>query len=228
MKQSSIWSRKFSITQLFLEKKWKSIKSLFTFFTKRSFFWFDLFSQTFLSIRNGFVHLWKKKQQWKQKKNNGGKKRKGRAFKLFFVTSCLYATFFNLRASSLHKNLSFAFPHRKKKWKIETIGKFNFRRFVFNPFHYKQAILTKQNSPNRFWRTFGYFHQQGFISSFLPCFCKFKLLTRVDGIIVGKIIWTCVPLLVVVININGRSFWCILSWLCNCSKNSLYASSRNF
>ena len=104
----------FNHSTFFGKKKWKSIKSLFTFFTKRSFFWFDLFSQTFLSIRNGFVHLWKKKQQWKQKKQRRQKKRKGRAFKLFFVTSCLYATFFNLRASSLHKNLSFAFPHRKK------------------------------------------------------------------------------------------------------------------
>ena len=159
-----------------------------------------------------------------EKKTTGGKKRKRRAFKLFFVASCLYATFFNLRAPSLFKKLSFAFSP-PKKWKIET--KFNFRRFIFNPFHCKQAILTKQNSPNRFWRNFGYFHQQGFISSFLPCFYQFKLLTRIGGIIVGKMMWSCVPLLVVVMNINERSFWGILSWLCNCSKSSLDASSRN-
>ena len=122
------------------------------------------------------------------------------------------------------KNCLLPFPPQKK-WKIET--KFNFRRFIFNPFHCKQAILTKQNSPNRFWRNFGYFHQQGFISSFLPCFCQFKLLTRIGGIIVGKMMWSCAPFLVVVMNINEISFWCILSWLCNCSKSFLNASRRN-
>ena len=114
MKSSSIWSRKSSITNFFGENGKASSLSLLSLKKFNSFVnWFDsCLSQALLSI-------WIMTLRNNEKKTTEAKKRKRRAFKLFFVASCLYATFFNLLPIIIQKIVFCLFPPQKK-WKIET------------------------------------------------------------------------------------------------------------
>ena len=90
---------------------------------------------------------------------------KNKALKKIVAVVCQFPSIFGL---SQGKKLDFA------------------QRFFLQISNFNKTKQVTVNNPNRFWRKFGNFHQQGLISSFLPCFCRFKLLTRFDRIILGK------------------------------------------
>ena len=112
MKESFLLSRKYFQSLTSFTFLGKNIKSLCMLSKKRSILlvWFLSFPNFAFKYINDFAQQWGKKQR-RQKKEKG-------AFKLFFVASCLYATFFNLRAPSLFKKLSFALspPKKMKSW----------------------------------------------------------------------------------------------------------------
>ena len=183
--------------------------------------------QTLLSLRIRTL----RSTQWK--KNNGGKK-EARVFKLFFVAfvqHCLTWVPDHCTTKSVSFKNSSVFCLSLQNWNFETIlhvGRWKFLSSIEKQTMVYIQPLSLQTSNFKESKT----TQTGFeeISKtsinkapFLLFSHAFVTLSsyRVPmfTIILGKMIWTCFPLLVEIGAVNGRGFWGLLWWLCKFSRS---------
>ena len=131
--------------QLFWKKNWKSIKSLFTFFKKFQLFCYCFDSclpQTLLSIRTMTLRN-------NEKKTTEAKKKKGGPLNCFLWQVAFMQHFLTYVPHHYSKNCVLPFPPQKnEKLRLNSTLEGLFSTLFIAKC--KQAILTKQNSPNSF------------------------------------------------------------------------------